>query len=217
MAAPTFIQPMTYVALGDSLTAGVGAMFRRGFPYTYRDMLARYFQRPVYLRSLAKSGVTTYRMLELLKTPSVREAIQSADVITLSVGGNDLIQTFKQYVRTGDESLFVQDYRVFKDHCKQIMNTILEIKQSAPGPYMIRWLECYNPFPANPLAVKWINTYNRVIKQYTIYPQVSVAPLNNAFFGKEKDLLSADQIHPNPHGHYLIARSLFYTGMDPLK
>jgi lysophospholipase L1-like esterase len=85
-----------YVALGDSLAAGVGA--RRGYVDRYADHLRNDTGARVELTNLGVSGQTSPQLLRALRNdPSMRKALRGADVVTYNIGINDLGQASASY------------------------------------------------------------------------------------------------------------------------
>ena len=81
-------EPEVYVALGDSTTSGYGlaSAETEAFP----ALVAA--ERGYELVNLSSDeGVTSAAVLEQLADPAVLAEVQRADVITLTVGGNDLL------------------------------------------------------------------------------------------------------------------------------
>lgn len=90
--APTW----DYVALGDSLAAGVGA--RRGYVDMYADHLRQDTGVRVELTNLGVSGQTSPQLLRALRNDSsMRRAIRGAEVVTYNIGINDLGQAWGSY------------------------------------------------------------------------------------------------------------------------
>ncbi len=92
----TGVMPMTanaadgevIVALGDSITTGYsndGTLIA-----SYADMVSSYYGAD--LINLAEDGATSADLLTKLSDASVQETIASADVILVSIGGNDIMQ-----------------------------------------------------------------------------------------------------------------------------
>ena len=78
--------PFSYVALGDSLTAGQGA--RHGYVDRLHDRLLR--QHPgAVLHNLGSSGATT---ADVLRISLPRVAKLRPDLVTLTIGTNDLTE-----------------------------------------------------------------------------------------------------------------------------
>lgn len=80
-----------YLAIGDSLTVGFGALPSRGWVSRYRAETERLFRRPVVCRKAAKIGATSGEVLRMI-TRMPGEWIARADIITITAGGNDLIR-----------------------------------------------------------------------------------------------------------------------------
>ena len=89
-------EPMLrYLALGDSVATGAVThfMFTVPYPVLLRDSLARQLGRPVLLVSRTRNGLTTRGMLRLLRRcPALQREVRRAGLITLSIGGNDLMK-----------------------------------------------------------------------------------------------------------------------------
>lgn len=84
----------SYVALGDSISAGYGlSEGELSFP-------ERLAQSTGYaLADFSSSdGVTSQALLETLSQPEVADAVKNADVITITVGGNDLMNALYEYL-----------------------------------------------------------------------------------------------------------------------
>ena len=89
----------SYVALGDSITTGYGlAEGETAFPTTVTNNVG------ATLTNLAADGETSASLLDKLTNESnekytdVTSAVQSADMITLTIGGNDLMDALYAYL-----------------------------------------------------------------------------------------------------------------------
>lgn len=80
-----------YTALGDSTAFGVGATDNYGYVNYFRDFL-RTGYRCVDLTNYAAPGFTSASLLNQLKEDAtVRRSVKKADVITISIGGANLL------------------------------------------------------------------------------------------------------------------------------
>jgi len=85
-----------YVALGDSLAAGVSA--DRGYVGRYADHLRGDTGAKVRVTNLGVSGQTSAQLLDKIRNdPSTREALRGAEVVTLNIGINDLARAGRSY------------------------------------------------------------------------------------------------------------------------
>ena len=92
-----------YTALGNSIAFGVGASFNvndtenhgYGYVYYFRDFLSTIFPC-TNLINRAQSGFTSSDLLQQLQNndPVTREAVKKANLITINIGGNDLLECF---------------------------------------------------------------------------------------------------------------------------
>lgn len=77
-----------YLALGDSISVGTGLLDKsQGFTYLLADSLkyGNYYNQAV-------NGYTSNDLLKQLNDEKIRKEVRAADVITITIGGNDLIQ-----------------------------------------------------------------------------------------------------------------------------
>ena len=83
----------SYVALGDSITTGYGLNEgEKGFAQQIAGS-QRYT-----LQNLAENGATSDMLLDSLSKSSTLSAIEGADVITITIGGNDLMNALYAYL-----------------------------------------------------------------------------------------------------------------------
>lgn len=205
-----------YTALGDSLTVGVGAPPGCGFVSRYSAILGRRFQMMVLTENIGVNGATTGRIAQLLAGDlDIRWLVKRADVITLTAGGNDLIQAGKRYLVKGDHQHFVYALERCAENYAKIINMISSLKSDNASPYIIRAVDLYNPFPQIPEGTYWVNQFNRHIHSFA-GGNVRVATIFGSFNGMGNVLLSADRVHPNANGYEVIAEQVSRLGYSPL-
>ncbi|MDM5296963.1 GDSL-type esterase/lipase family protein [Bacillus pumilus] len=207
----------SYVAIGDSLTVGVGArLFGGGFAERYAVMLEKCLHTPVELSVFAKSGLTTEQILELFKRPHVRCAIAKADIITITGCGNDLVQAIQEYEEGVDEKKLMQASKHCQENFNNMIHEIAQIKKGRHPSYSIYLMNLYNPFPHIPIAERWLQQYNAHLRLLAAKPHVDVVDVHQAFEGHEKEYLSMDQFHPNHKGYQAMADVLFQQSSKQL-
>ncbi|MGG3129603.1 GDSL-type esterase/lipase family protein [Bacillus pumilus] len=206
----------SYVAIGDSLTVGVGArLFGGGFAERYQWMLEKKTQASVELSVFAKSGLTTDQILQLFKRSDVRRAIAPADIITITGCGNDLVQAVQQYEECEDEKKLLQATLHCQANFSKMIQEIAHIKRGQQ-PYCVYLMNLYNPFPQIPIAGRWLQQYNHQLRLLAANPHVEVVDVYRAFEGHERDYLSIDQFHPNHKGYEAMAKALFQQSWKQL-
>lgn len=116
--APSWISQVDYVALGDSLAHGMNEVGEIGLGYT--DFIAQTLKKEGFITSYTKdfaySGYTTKNVLDDLKVDvekpitgfgyksekaTIRTSIKDAEIVTLTVGANDLLPLLQEATATG--------------------------------------------------------------------------------------------------------------------
>lgn len=89
-------QPV-YVALGDSISTGYGLDPEKAEP-SFVEQIAE--QQELSMTMLAEDGETTASLLEKLADAdgAVAKALEKADVVTLTIGGNDFMNALYEYM-----------------------------------------------------------------------------------------------------------------------
>jgi len=206
-----------YVALGDSLSVGVGAsIFSPGFVQRYQRLASMDLEDHINVQTFAHPGFQSLDVLLELDNDFVKEQIKNADIITITAGGNDLIQAASKFQADQNEKDFSSALNECMGNLRKIMNGIIDLKHDSIRPYIIRLVNLYNPFPNDPLAVKWITKFNLHIKSFLKNPVVSIAEVDKIFKDHEKEYIGRDGIHPNDIGYERIAESLHRLGYGEL-
>jgi lysophospholipase L1-like esterase len=207
-----------YTAIGDSLTTGFGALPGNGFVPVYRRMAEGRLRSSVVSTNLGVNGLTTSELEQRLRRNSmIREAIRAADIITLSIGGNDLIRAAKSAVKQpGNLST---ELRRSLQECKRnfsaIMGMLMQLKAGTRRPFIIRIVGLYNPYPQVVGATEWVRQFNSYASQYSSRV-CGFASVYSEFSGNERGLLSIDHLHPNGRGYRVIAEKLDALGYGGL-
>ncbi|USB33477.1 GDSL-type esterase/lipase family protein [Paenibacillus sp. YPG26] len=199
-----------YTAIGDSLTTGFGALPGNGFVPVYRRMTENGLRTPIYLNNLGANGLDSEGLEQRLRHhPVYRQAIRDADLITLSIGGNDLIHAAREVRRNPARESYIlnQSLAECKSNFGSIIRMIYTIKESSRSPYILRVVGLYNPYPQISEANSWVGSFNRYAAQYSsrVY---GFADIFSAFAERGRELLSIDQVHPNGKGYRIIAEQL---------
>lgn len=207
----------SYIALGDSLTVGVGSgFFSPGFVQRYRRMAEWELDEEIYLQIFAHPGYKTADILTELSNDFVKESVKEADIITITAGGNDLITAARNYLQDKNEEDLRNGLKECMTNMSAIFNTIHLLKKQVERPYIIRMINLYNPFPKEEIAKKWVRKFNNHLKILAEHECVKMANIQKAFRDYEKEYLSIDGIHPNDIGYERIAELLHRFGYGEL-
>lgn len=202
-----------YVALGDSLAAGVGA--ERGYVDRYAAHLRNETGARVRVSNLGVSGQTSSELLDALREDeSMRRAIVGAEVVTFNIGLNDLGQAGAAYEEgtcggeDGEECLR-EALKALKDNWDAIVIEILSLRSA--GNTIIRTPGLgYTPRAEDDLQ-HYVSEVNRHIASATHSKAVPYVEIPAGEVG-----MSPDGIHPNDAGYATIADRLRGLGFGPL-
>ena len=196
-----------YSAIGDSLTFGTGAPDYRGFTFRIEEVLKQC--HPSFRSyNFGVVGATTKETLHRLRTDEeIRRRIASADLITVTSGGNDLIQAAKKVYFEGALRSMKQPMRKFALAYEALIAELVRLNRTIQRGSTIVVTDCYNPFPRVRDAVLWIQYVNRVIRRVAdrYDGRVVVAKTHDAFAGNIDFLMSDDGVHPNRAGYRVMA------------
>lgn len=206
-------QKMKYVVLGDSIAEGVGADFF-GIISGYKNGFANKVvdKKGYELKNHAASATTSDDLLYAVKNnEGIQNDIKTADVISISIGGNDVM---------GDNLLSVA-VNTLIDRPEKVddivgnlrfnhMVIIDRIRQLNPDA-VIFVQNLYNPM-GDPLK----DTYQKVIKKVNVVfseyleknPSAYYLLDLEAAFKGESDYIAWDLTHPSKKGHVKIAEMI---------
>lgn len=217
-----------YAALGNSIAFGEGASFRvndtknhgYGYVYYFRDFLSTIFPC-LNLRNLANPGDTSTILLQKLQTDEFREAVKKADLITISIGGNDLLNCFLQSP-SNIPACLSNAIATFAQNWTLIMR---EIRKSIRSHAEVFVMNVYNPFKGDEtqsfnLVETAVQNINNVIKANRSTFHYEVVDVHADFLGQFTnttqwkvctwthfcELKTPRDPHPTDSGHLEITR-----------
>lgn len=227
-----------YVALGDSLTEGVGDQSERGgfVPIVAEDLQSRYNLSSIEVDNYGVSGDRSTQILKRLqKDEHLRKNLEDADFISLTVGGNDLMKVFQDNFFSLTVKKFVKPRTKYTQRIETLLNEIRELNPTAP----IYMMGIYNPFYLNFPDIEDMQTivdeWNEATKEtVTSFEKTYFIPINDLLYqgldqkvGIESNLdetaetgssnslglannvlYEEDKFHPNNIGYQLMAKAL---------
>lgn len=174
-----------FVAIGDSLTEGVGDATNSGgfVPLVANDLQEHYNLNGVETDNFGKNGDRSDQILKRIKKESdIQTALQTADIITLTVGGNDLMKVVKGDIFKLTENSFRKPLKNYQKELENIFKEIRMYNQQAP----IYVLGIYNPFY---LYFKDLTVMQDIVNEWNAGTEASVAKEKNTYFIAINDLL----------------------------
>jgi lysophospholipase L1-like esterase len=135
------------------------------------------------------------------------EEIKKADIITINVGGNDVLKTVRNLDSSFDLEQFEQLQTSFTDNLDAISK---RNKQLNPGATLL-FLELYNPLhpdePFYAIASKLLPQWNlNIYKVASLYSPSLVIETTKVINEDNPQNLAKDGVHPNPAGYAAISR-----------
>jgi len=190
------------VVLGDSVARGAGDERGEGIPGALdAEFRGRAF-RTAAVANLGINGARTRDILRLLTRSTARAAIRTADVVVLSIGGNDLYGDPRARVFAALLPELQQE-RTAK-RVQRIVGTLLEINPAA----RIYVLGLYNPYRRSANGA-WLDRQvhhwdARLITHFAANREVRVTRICDLL--ERDDRISAlDRFHPGGEGYTAIA------------
>lgn len=212
------VRPLFYTALGDSIATGYGLS---NASYSYTSLFARYLGAKE--KNLAVNGLDSAGLLKLLNKETPAAYLERSDVITISIGGNDLLGVITKDISAVESGNFDANSMI------SALDTA-ETNFQNNWPAVIRKIRSYSPHAViiattliNPyegvsfagldlgsFADPYIRQVNSVIKSnaslgylvadsYAAFQKDAGRKLSNA----ESKAYDLDP-HPNSQGHYII-------------
>jgi lysophospholipase L1-like esterase len=202
-----FDRSFKLVFFGDSLTQGVGDKTEKG---GFTIVVEEHYQEKAYIEevsvtNLGVRGNRTNHLLKRLEDPEVQRSLAEADVIFMTVGGNDLMKVVRENFLDLTFNLFDREQALYAERLDSVLSEIRKHNDSST----IYLVGLFNPFyqlfqeidEMNQVVTNWNETTISVLEQY---PNTAFVPIQDLFIDPEENLLDDDQFHPNEKGYHLI-------------
>ncbi|WP_147512470.1 SGNH/GDSL hydrolase family protein [Bacillales bacterium] len=204
---PTKEEPVkkggTYVALGDSLTRGVGASNGNSYAAIVgRDLVKN--DRVERFQNLAVSGARTEDLLKQLEQKEVRRTLSQAKVISVTIGGNDLFNR-GEGVANFDAKKTAATIETAQNNLAKTFSILREENPDA----VIFYVGLYNPFRASENGEAFdaiVQEWNAKSRTLGLKHDIEIIDTFNLVRDVKRDL-SSDQFHPNDATYEDIANA----------
>ncbi|MET3574903.1 SGNH/GDSL hydrolase family protein [Bhargavaea ullalensis] len=208
---------VTLVGLGDSLTQGVGDERKKG---GYAGRLAVEMDtwkgvKEVRIENLAKRGRRSDQLVAQLKRDDVQEEIQKADLITLTIGGNDVMKVVKSNFFDLKPDPFHKEIDPFTE---RLASSLFMIRRANPDAVLVM-VGLYNPLTVVTDEASEmdgiIEEWNEVIEDAAAADgRACFVPVDDLFVTNEDLIYHTDFFHPNAKGYDRMTKRIEETLAD---
>lgn len=199
------------VAIGDSLTQGVGDPTGQGGYVGILDKYLNQKRKIATFENLGKRGSQTSHLIDQIKQPEIENSIKDADIIFITIGANDIMQVLKENFMEITYEVFAEERVEYERRLRNIMTTLKRLNPEA-SIYLIGF---YNPFQQyfehikelDMIVTDWNNTSEKVAVDFGAV----FIPTKDLFLETNVNLFASDHFHPNGLGYQrMAARILNY-------
>ena len=228
-------EKVTYVAIGDSLTQGVGDSSKQGgFVPVLSQALESDFNWQVTSRNYGIAGNTSNQILQRIQEKKdIKRDLKKAKMMTLTVGGNDVIHVIKDNITNLNVNTFSKPAVEYQKRLRHIIELARKDNKTLP----IYIVGIYNPFYLNfpemtemqTIVDNWNQSTEDVCKEYD---NVYFVPVNALLYkgidgkggvtssdetsqsakssqGSLNDaLFEDDHFHPNNTGYQIMSDAI---------
>ena len=132
---------LSIVTLGDSLTRGTGDETGKGYVGILMDEIKEKSKQDVQLTNLGIIGQRSNELMKQVQQAEVQRQIQTADLVLVTIGGNDLFRG-GQALEDFNKEEIVEIEKKYLDNMKFIFQQI----RSANNNATVYFIGLYNPF-----------------------------------------------------------------------
>jgi lysophospholipase L1-like esterase len=202
-----FKKDLKIVAIGDSLTQGVGDETESG---GYVGILNNTFEDNnlnIKIENYGKKGNRTDQLLKRLENKEIVSSIRKTDLVFITIGANDIMKVVKSNFTNLKLELFEEERLAYVERIKAIFDKINEINPDT----QIYLIGFYNPFELYFEDIEELgiimNSWNDAGRLVTEeYENVNYIPVADLFSQRTIELLADDYFHPNTRGYKLMAK-----------
>jgi lysophospholipase L1-like esterase len=206
-ALDLFKKDQKIVAIGDSLTEGIGDETENG---GYVGILNHTFEDNnlnITVDNFGKKGNRSDQLLKRLEKDDISSAIKEADIVLITIGANDIMKVLKSNFMNVTIEPFQEERLAYIERLTAIMDKINQLNPDT----QIYLIGFYNPFEQFFGEIKEldliIDNWNEAGKSLTDeYDNLGYIPTKDLFSNTNISLLADDKFHPNTSGYKLIAQ-----------
>ncbi|MDA8125493.1 MAG: GDSL-type esterase/lipase family protein [Deltaproteobacteria bacterium] len=213
---------LNLLIMGDSIARGAGDEAGKGFSFYLPEDLKTRTPKEIAVENVGIDGLQTDGLLALVQDEKLKPAVAAADLLLVSIGGNDL-RRIRRLRAMAKEDGFQQSFAGYATGLTSIVKTL----RSANAAGLIIFIGLYYPSLQDlssddgNLLLAWNEGTQRIIEQdrrALFIPTYDLFKLNTAKY------VALDGLHPNGAGYQAIAYRIgkdiegnFNKGAEPVQ
>ncbi|WP_409298229.1 SGNH/GDSL hydrolase family protein [Peribacillus sp. SCS-26] len=203
---------LNIVTVGDSLTKGVGDSLNKG---GYLNYLKLQLENEGGIRpklvNLGIKGQRTDQLLACLDKTGTKEVMKDADVIIITIGGNDVMKVFRENIT----NLNIDDFKEAQEKYRTSLLAMLAKVKSINDSADVYLVGLYNPF------YKWtadVDELTWILEDWNETGESAAARFDSTYFVRIDDIFAIpseellfqdDYFHPNSKGYEQIGNRIY--------
>jgi lysophospholipase L1-like esterase len=194
------------LVLGDSIGAGIGDEMGEGIGEKFAQLVMKKNNQNIDVINLAVPGSKTYDLSELINENDIQDSVQDADIIFISIGGNDL----KKILNEESLSLLIDFEELIGEYTQQI-NRIYQSINELNSKAQVVVIGLYNPYGEDigMQKIKLLLKWNYETQDITAtFPNFIYIPTYDLYQYHLDSYLTFDKFHPNTKGYQVIAERI---------
>jgi lysophospholipase L1-like esterase len=194
---------ISLLIIGDSIARGAGDETGKGFSFYLPDELKTKTPKEIVVNNAGIDGLQTNGLLELAQGEKLKPAIAVADLLLISIGGNDL-RRIRRLRAMAKEDGFQKTFDSYTTGLIAILKTIRKTNTDA----LIIFIGLYDPSVQEispddiPLLLAWNEGTQKIIEQEE---RAVFIPTYDLFKLNAEKYVALDALHPNAAGYQAIA------------
>jgi lysophospholipase L1-like esterase len=196
------------VALGDSITHGVGDPEKKGYIEGVKVKLEEVHKTPIKVSNFAVPRYSTDKVLEQMQDEKITAQIKKANCIILYIGTNDFRKSANYQFNSLDVNRINEGKVIFSTNLYKILENIRKDNSAAPI-FVLGLYQPYLEYSNREQILYAINDWNNgIVKIAGNFDRTHFVPTLDLFQDRPKSTYFSDSLHLNPAGYQLIADRL---------
>lgn len=196
------------VALGDSITHGVGDPAKKGYIEGVKVKLEEVQKTPIKVSNFAVPRYSTDKILEQMQDENITIQIKKANCIILYIGTNDFRISANHQFNPLDVKRINEGKAIFLTNLYKILENIRKDNSVAPI-FVLGLYQPYVEYSNRDQILNIINEWNNgIVKIAGNFDRTHFVPTLDLFQDRPKSTYFSDSLHLNPAGYQLLADRL---------